>query len=381
MNKLLAFVAAVAALAVIAAGCGDSSDGGSTSAGATEGQTSSQTPDAGGVVKEAEENLAKLVEEPPKIDIPPLEKAPPTGTELSFLGCPVPTCIATEVGAQEAADVLGWSMKGINQGLTPPTVQSAFNALLQDPGEAIAVDGVLPNSVTESQMKQLSADGIPLVGLARSDPPDDLMQATTAAPNQMRGDGEAMANWVIIDSEGDPGDVIYAYDPAIPGLLGAQEAFHETMEELSPETTVTDLKVATVDSGTKMPAAIVNAVRTSPDAEYVAFNIGDYATGVPQAIKAANLSSEPTLLTRAATTTNMEQVQNGEMATALTAETIESGWRAVDLLIRLLNDEKLYSTTPVGGRTFLTTENLPEDISVPFAIPDFQKYFEEAWGK
>jgi hypothetical protein len=47
-----------------------------------------------------------------------------------------------------------------------------------------------------------------------------------------------------------------------------------------------------------------------------------------------------------------------------------------------MNGEELYEEgLPEGVRTFLTEENLPEDISVPFTVPGFEKTFEEAWGK
>ncbi len=382
MKKLLALGVVLAALAGIAAGCGSSgSSGGSTAA--TDEQASTEEASSGGsnVVEEAEASIAELTQEPPELKIPPMEKAPPTGVDLSFGGCPLPVCVAVEEGAEAAAKVLGWKVKAVNQGLTPATVQSAWNAIAQDPGEAVIATSILPNEAISKQLETVNKAGVPYVGTAVGAPLDKWMEGEVAAPNQMESDGQLLADWILADSGGEPGEIIYVWDPIINALIPAHEGFHKTMEEMCPECTVTDLKVSTGDIGTKMPEEVVNALRTH-DAAYLVFNLGDYTVGVPQAIKAAHLSSTPTLLARAASTTNMEQIKNGEMATALTAETVESGWRAADLMARLLNGEELYEEgMPLGGRTFLTSENLPADISVPFTVPGFEKTFEEAWGK
>lgn len=383
MKRSLAVVAVLAAVTPVAAGCGssDSSDS-STSAGTgSAASTASQATEASALVKQAEATLAKITQDPPNITIPPLTKPVPKGVQLTFVTCPIPTCVATEVGAKEAAKHFGWTVKTVNQGLTPDTVQAAFNGIAQNPGDVVLADAVLPNSAVSKQLEKIAAQKVPYIGLAQADPVGKLMAAATAAPNQMRADGEAMANWVIRENKGEPTDVIYVYDPALIGLLGSHDQFHATMQELCPDCKVTDLKVATADSGTKIPPQVVNQVRTNPDAKYVVFNLGDYATGVPQALKAANLPATPTMITRAATTTNMNDIKDGGMAAGLTSETIESGWRAVDLAARLLAGEELYSTTPDGGRTFLTADNLPADIEQPFSVPDFRSVFEQAWDQ
>jgi ABC-type sugar transport system substrate-binding protein len=382
MKKLLALSAIVAALALIATACGSSgSDTGTSTAEGSSTSTEEQASGGSSLVEEAEANLAKLTQDPPKITVPPVKKPIPTGETLTFGTCPLPVCVAVEEGAEEAAKVLGWSFKPVNQGLTPATVTSAWNGIAQNPGSAVAADAVLPNSALTKQLEAVAAKEVPYVGVAQNDPPGELMVAATAAPNQMYGDGQALANWVIVNAEGEPSNSLFVYDPALVDLAHAQVGYHDTMEEMCPECTVSDLKVAAADSGTKIPEEVANQLRTNPDIEYVVFGLGDYATGVPQALKRANLPSSPILTTRAASTTNMEDIKNGEMASGLTSETVESGWRTVDLLVRVLAGEELYSDTPVGGRTVLTAENLPEDVSVPFKVPGFEKVFEEAWGK
>jgi ribose transport system substrate-binding protein len=386
MRKPLALCAALVALVVLAAGCGSSgsssSSGGSSTSGegtsTTVGETSGGT---GETASAAEAKLEELVENPPTIKIPPLKKAPPTGKTVTWMGCPLPVCVQVGEGIKGAAETLGWTFKEVNQGLTPDTVQAAWNGLVQDPGDAVLAAGVLPNSAIKKQLEQLKADGVPYVGVTQIDPPNELMEAAVSAPNQMKRDGEALASWVVTDAGGEPSETILVYDPSLTPVLPSVPAFEETMEELCPECTITDLKISASDAGTKVPEEVVNELRTHPDAKYVVFNLGDLAAGVPAAVRRADLPSEPKIVTRAATTTTMADIKNGGVAAGLTIETPEGGWRGVDLILRLMNGEKLYSKTPIGGMTFLTEENLPEDISVPYTIPGFEEVFEKAWGK
>jgi ribose transport system substrate-binding protein len=288
-------------------------------------------------------------------------------------------CVGVGKGVQEAAQALGWKYKQVNLGFTPQTVQSAWNAILQDPPDAIAAGGILPHSAIKKELEQLY--GVPDNGVTQQDPPDDLMQAATAPPTQMVGDGQAMADWVLVDSGGDPGEILYVWDPAVSALVGAHDGFHTQTQKLCPDCKIEDLKVASADAGSKIPAAIATQLRRSPDIKYVVFNLGDYAAGVPQAIKAASLPSTPKIVTRAATTTNMSDIKNGDIAAALTSEVPESGWRAADMAARMMNGQELYDTAPDGERTFLTADNLPADITQQYTIPDYQQAFEQAWGK
>lgn len=382
MKKLMALCAVLAALGAVAAGCGSSSSDSSTAEGSSSGtESTDQSSGGSSAVEEAESNFASIVEFPPKIQIPPMAKSPPTGVKLTMVTCPLPICTTQEEGAKEAAKVLGWQLKPVNQGLTPNTIQSAWNAVAQDPGDGVIGLSILPNSAITSQLEQVAAAGVPYVGVAQGDPPGELMAASIANPPQEAREGEALADWVVSDSEGEASEVIFVFDPTLLSLYAGVESFHKRMKELSPDSTIVDLKVSIANVATKVPEEMVNAIRSHPGAKYVVSDFGDLMTGVPQAIKAANLTSDPKVITRAVSTANLEDIQNGGMAGGMTAELIELGWKGVDLIARLLNEEKLYSKNPPSAVTFLTEENLPEDISVPYEIPGFRDSYEEAWGK
>jgi ribose transport system substrate-binding protein len=379
MRSPLALAALGATVALVAAGCGSSDSTSTTGASTSSGSTGAASDPGSQVVEQAQADLAQVTSNPPKIDVPALDKPAPTGKTILWAGCPLPVCVATGKGVEEAAKALGWKYRQVNLGFTPQTVQSAWNAILQDPPDAIAAVGILPNSAIKKQLDALK--GVPYVGVTQQDPPDDQMQAATAPPAQMKGDGQAMADWVLVDSKGDPGDILYVWDPAVSALVGAHDQFHAQMQKLCPDCKVTDLKVASADAGSKIPAAVTTQLRRSPDTGYVVFNLGDLAAGVPQAIKGASLPSKPKIITRAATTTNMADIKNGDVVAALTSEVPESGWRAADLAVRLMNGQKLYAAAPSGERTFLTQDNLPADITKQYTIPDYQQAFEQAWGK
>ncbi len=386
MRKPSALCASLVTLAVIAAGCGSSdspgSSGSSGSGGGASDGTAGQVPGgAGKTADAAKANLEKLVQYPPTIEVPPLEKAPPTGKTVTWLGCPLPVCVQVGQGVKAAADTLGWKYKEVNQGLTPDKVQAAWNGVARSPGDAILAAGVLPNSAVRPQLEKIKAAGVPYVGVTQIGAPGELMDAAVSAPNQIGRDGEALANWVLADAKGEPGESIVVYDPSLTSVLPSVPAYKKTMKALCPGCKVTDLKISAADAGTKVPARVVNELRTRPKAKYVVFNLGDLAAGVPSAVRRASLPSGPKVVTRAATTTTMADIKDGGIAAGLTIETPEGGWRGVDLILRQMNGEELYSKTPIGGMTFLTKDNLPGDISKPYTIPDYEKVFTSAWGK
>ena len=382
MSKPSALCASLVTLAVMAAGCGSSESSGESG---TQGSASDGNAEAasGGAktASQAEANLEELVQYPPKIEVPPLEKAPPTGKTVTWLGCPLPVCVQVGQGVKAAADTLGWKYEEVNQGLTPDKVQAAWNGLARNPGDAILAAGVLPNSAVRPQLEKIKAAGVPYVGVTQIDPPDELMDAAVSAPNQIERDGEALANWVLADSKGEPSEMIVVYDPSLTSVLPSVPAFKKTMKSLCSGCKVADLKISAADAGTKVPARVVNELRTRPKAKYVVFNLGDLAAGVPSAVRRASLPSGPKVITRADTTTTMADIEDGGIAAGLTIETPEGGWRGVDLILRQMNGEELYSKTPIGGMTFLTKDNLPDDISKPYTIPDYEKVFSSAWGK
>jgi ribose transport system substrate-binding protein len=373
MRTRSALVAAVVACSLASCGGSDSED---TTTAAGGGGASAADADA---LREAQAGLDELISDPPKIDVPSVDEPIPAGKTITYAGCPLPVCVLVGKGVEAAADSLGWKVKNVNLGLTPQSVQSAWNGIVQNPGDGVVSVGVLPNSAVKAQLQRL--DGLPHVASTQIDPPDDLMQARVAPPAQIEADGEAMADWIVVQGRGKPGETLYVYDPALTPIIGAHDQFHKRMGELCPDCKVTDLKVSSADAGTKIPNRVVNALRRAPDTKYVAFNLGDIAAGVPAAVKAANLADPPTLIARAASTTNMADVKNGTMAAAITSEVPEAGWRAVDLIARLMVGQDLYDDEPSGERALLTKDDLPADITVPYVVPDYERAFEQAWGK
>ena len=173
---------------------------------------------------------------------------------------------------------------------------------------------------------------------------------------------------------------MYVYDPSIPALASAVPGYQETMKKNCPACSVAVLQVSAAQIGPALAQQVVSYLQSNPDTKYVAFGLGDLATGVPAAIKTSGLAGKVKLTTRAATPTNLADVKSGGMDVAFTAELFEAGWRSVDKLVRSLTGQPIGDQYPLGVIREITKDNFPPNIAVSYSVPGFEAPFKAARG-
>lgn len=360
-----AHLAALVACVTVLAACGDS-----------EGSASAD--DGGGIdVAQAEQELAAVVDTPDQVEVAPIDAEIPSGKTITYMTCQVPVCTEVGRGITAAADALGWDVREVQNNGTPAGYQESWQEIAQTPGDgAIIGYPVLPYPDIEELMDQAN---VPVVSSTSPSPVGGHLVAVVASSEEKSIEGSAMANWVIQDA-GEPIRSVFVHDPAITSLASALPAYQETMEKNCPGCEVDVLEVSIAQIGPALAQQVVSHVQSNPDVEYVAFGLGDLATGVPAAIRAAGLEDQVKVTVRAASPANLEDIRNGGMAAGLTSELYEAGWRAVDLLARQLTGVDLGEVYPIGVTRLITDDNLPEDITVPYSVPGYQDAFTQAWG-
>ncbi|MEV5409671.1 substrate-binding domain-containing protein [Thermopolyspora sp. NPDC052614] len=363
---LLGAVLATAALA--AAACG------SPSGAVGDGASASG---AGINVAQAKKDLDAIIAEPGEISVPAIGKAIPKGKTISYMTCPVAVCTEVGRGVEEAAKTLGWSVRIVQNNATPIGYKNAWDQVAQNPGDGVINAGpVLPYSAVESQM---ATAGVPVISSTSPSPVGGYLKAVIASTDDVRRQGEAVGHWVVQDA-GAPVTSVFIHDPSIPALASALPGYRDAVKKNCPACDVVDLKVSAAQIGPALAQQVVSYLQSNPDVKYAAFGLGDLATGVPAAIKAAGLSDQVKVTTRAATPANLEDVKNGGMAVAFTGELYESGWRAVDKLARVLSGAPIGDTYPLGLVRAITKDNLPSDLTVPYSIPGYEASFKKAWN-
>jgi ribose transport system substrate-binding protein len=369
----------VAALVVSACGSSSSSSSGGSGGGssATSAGGSSSTT-AGINLAAAKQQLDAVIKTSSQITLPKVGKPIPKTQTIDFITCPLAICTEVGVGVKQAAAALGWQVRTIAMNGTPAGYQTAWEQVAQNPGDGVVnTDPVLPYS-SASIAKLVNKANVPITSSTSPNPVGGHLIAVTSGTAAITQDGKDEANWVI-GNAGKPVKTVFVYDPSIISIASAEPGYVNTMKANCSACSVSILKVSAAQIGPALAQQVVSYLQSNPDVKYVAFGLGDLATGVPAAIKAAGISGV-TVLTRAVTPPNLQDIKNGLMAAAFTDEVYEGGWRDVDFLVRFKAGVPLGDTTPLGISRLITSANLPSDITVPYSLPNYQAGFKTAWG-
>jgi ABC-type sugar transport system substrate-binding protein len=238
--------------------------------------------------------------------------------------------------------------------------------------------GTLPNPTIQSQLAQLKSKGIPYVSVSSVSPVDGEMIANFTAAPEIAQAGKLTADWIIADSNADA-HVAYFWDPSLSQNKPGTDAFVAEMTSACPNCSV-DAETTNFLSGigTTDPPQIVSFLQRNPNVNYLVIGIGSGSAGVAQALAAAGLAGKVKIVSRLADPSNFKNIQQGSEVMGLTEETFEAGWRMVDVLIRHMEGAS-FDPTPIDTIHIITKANLPADISQPYAVPNYQSYFEKAW--
>jgi ribose transport system substrate-binding protein len=378
------FVAAFVCLSAFAvSACGGSSD-------STGSSTASGGDSASAGVEQAEKIVAQYSQAPTDVGVTePLGKMPPKGSTVWYLPCPTPACQASQKGLEEAAGILGVSVHIQPQGATPASNQSAWDttAAAAPPPDAVHFGGTDVSTVAP-QLKSLAAAGVPTVASGSAllnnpkggtDNPDvtfDLLPLDAWAQRV----GRLMADWTVADSQGDA-KILYANLPDFVVFKNMYAAFDDEYKKLCQGCTDVKLMITSFeDIGTTLPGKIVSEIQRDPAINYVITPLGDQALGVPQALKAAGITGVK-IVSQAGTKANMEYIANGEQAVDVETNNQYLGWKAMDIMARLINGESTSPDLPPIPTQFLTKETLHVNSSTGEAeLPGYQDTFKQLWG-
>ena len=289
MRKTLAAVAAVTSALLIAA-CSSGSSSSSTSSSST-GSSASATAGSGSAnsadIAAAKAYQAQFLGSPTSIGIStPLNSKPAAGKLLVGLDSGSGSAVVlAKYWAQAAAD-LGWKYKDLQSGTTPASQQAAMASAIQLNPFGILTSGI-PNSTLTTQLALATSKGIWVNSSADTSPPLGAMFDTSISnPAQLAQWGKMVAAYVVVQSNGKA--VIQEFTlPIFPILVDFDTAF-DAIKVWCPACKVTTTPQLGSAIGTTTPQAVVSAAVTrDPSTNWLIFDLGDLATGVPAALSAA----------------------------------------------------------------------------------------------
>jgi ribose transport system substrate-binding protein len=365
-----------AAVCLLAAACGSSS----SSSGTADSTSSASTKEAVAAAKKALDTFLA----PPMVTVPPLSSKPPSGKTIEAVTCSVPACVATAQQAVIAGKALGWKVNIIYGGVTPQSYLSALDQAVAHPGSGVMYNAILPDTAITRQLAELRTKHIPFVSLG--EPFKSSTYGTLAdflGPSQVAPGGRVMADWVIVNSDGNPGKVAYFWDPALPQHRSALTAFQAILAKACSSRCPVDVQTASATTfGTTFPQRVVSFLEENPTVKYVVFGYaGGQAVGVPQALKAAGLAGKVQIVQRQGDPFDLGLIKSGQEAMAEFEEVYEVGWEAINAFARYFVGDSDSQYTDAVGLWYhaITKQNLPNNISVFYSAPGFQSKYLAAW--
>src|SRR3954463_4792272 len=366
---------ATLALALTVAACG--SDSPSTSNSASGGSSSSGS--SAGVTKAADQ-LKAFEAAPTQITIKgALKGAPPAGKTLVMLGTNDPNNQKLQKSLKNLAAMAKWNFSVVSYDPSnPATFNAAIDTALTKKATYVAEAG-LP--LTPAMIKKVQDAGAKWV--LTSVHPVDVKPPIIVDSNAYDNDaqmGKVLADFFVSDSKG-KGNVVVEHVPAYPILGGFTDGFQGEVKALCPDCKVKiqDITIPDLVAG-KVPSVMVSALRSNPDANYVAFDVGPFANGIDAALASAGLSNKVKVIGQAADEAAISALKTGKQLAWTGYDPVYSTYVMADAMFRdslgmpIDQEQAGLQTTQI-----LTKDNVG-DITAWSQPKDALSQFKALWG-
>jgi ABC-type sugar transport system substrate-binding protein len=375
----LALAALVAIMGLALAACGSSSSSSSSSSSTAASSGSSGSSNA---VAEAKKSVEELETRPTSFSVPALPKKPEAGKQIDYIACGLPVCIAQQEYIKKAAAAVGWKFKFLNAGLTPTSVDAAYEqAVNDDPGGVIGTGGFAPELFIH-QLAKLKEKGVPVVVDDTQNPKPGITEIVGGRAFQ-QVQGEEIGKWILADSNGKDAHVGVVTTPETPVYSATHTGISKYVGGSSCSScTVTTYEFPEEDIGTKLPTLIVTFLRTHPEVNYVFTDFANELDGVPSALKAAGLSEKVKLLTTDSGNIENEYLRKGQEAATAADAWPEAYWGMFDAILRVDQKAPLAPNEGISyPRMIFTGSNVLSTSSSapPALVANFEETYKKAW--
>jgi ribose transport system substrate-binding protein len=367
------------------AACSSGGSGGGTAASSSAGTAANgaSVDDSGINVAGAQAIVAKYLNPPQSLGLPPLSKKPPTGKYVISLETPQPVSMQKDEAIAQAAALLGWKYQRIPIGTEANASQAAFELALQRNPSAVHFSGT-PAGQVEAQLKMAQQQGAIAISDSTTDtaaPP--VISASLDSSAQVKQWGDMTGAYVVAQSKAPTTIAVFTIS-AYPILQVYTNSFRDTVMKYCPACHVNVVDQAVTDLGTRTPQSVVSTVQRSPQTKWVIFSFGDLSLGVPAALQAAGLTQQVKIGGETPSAANMQALRNGTQAVWAGFATSILGWRVVDMLARQFVGDSL---APANSELLPTQLLTPGNIGQAkfdgggyyVGVTDYQAQFEKIW--
>jgi len=370
-------IIATLVLALALAACG--SDDNSASSNASGGGSSSSGGGAG--VAKAAAALKPYEATPTEITIKePLKGAPPAGKTIVMLGTNDPNNQKLQKSLKNLAAMAKWNYAVVSYDpANPATFNAAIDTAITKKANYIAEAGI---PLTAAMIKKVQDAGAKWV--LTSVHPVEVKDPIIVDANAYENDeqmGKVLADFFVSDSKS-KGNVVIEHVPAYPILDGFTDGFQAEVKELCPDCKVKIQEITIPDlTAGKVPSVMVSALRSNPDANYVAFDVGPFAAGIDAALASAGLSQKVKVIGEAADEAGIAALKSGKHTAWTGFDPVYSTYVMMDAMFR----DSLGMPIDQKASALQTTQILTKDnvgsVGDTWGEPkDALDQFKKLWG-
>src|SRR4051794_4667473 len=371
-------IIATLVLALGFAACG--SDNNSSAGSASSGGSKSSSADGGAGITKAAEQLKPFEAAPTAITVKgALKGTPPTGKTIVMLGTNDPNNQKLQKSLKNLAAMAKWNYAVVSYDpANPATFNAAIDTAITNKANYIAEAGI---PLTPAMIKKVQDAGAKWV--LTSVHPVDVKDPIIVDANAYANDalmGKVLADFFVSDSKG-KGNVIIEHAPAYPILGGFTDGFQAEVKALCPgcKVKIQDVTIPDLVAG-KVPNVMVGALRSNPDADYVAFDVGPFASGFDAALSAAGLSGKVKVIGQAADEAGIAALKTGKQLAWTGYDPVYSTYVMMDAMLRhSLGMPVDQEESGVQPTQILTKENVG-DISTWSEPANALDQYKKLWG-
>jgi len=341
------------------------------------GATTPKVQHTNTAIPKAQALLKALLKRPTKIPVTvKITKPIPKNKTIDFVVCGVPQCAILVKPLADAAAKLGWNVVQVAGGLTPSSIQAAWNQVVSNKPNAAMGTG-FPVVLFQSQVSQLKSMGIPVINAFVTDKKGNGVVAVVNGTPSYTKAGSSLADFVL-GTGGTTADSLFVGGSTFPASGFEQAAFDKQTKSLCSKCKTQSIDPPGTESQSQLTAAIIAAINKNPKLNWVVCSQPTQAAGLPQALKQAG-HGKVKILVNTPDPTTLSYLKKGQIAGIMDVPNTDNMAEMADALWRNLVHMSTAPSEGPGGDWAVTKATAKQVVYPYFLVPGYLAQYAKLW--
>lgn len=308
----------------------------------------------------------------------PLGAPAAKGKTVHWIQCSIPACTQLGAALKEGTDALGWNLRILDGGITPESIKAAWGVAAREEPDAVIASG-FPHAVYQEELNTLLAAGTPVVNIDITDKPLPGEFVVQGEKDFLDG-GALSADWVLAQG-GQGTNALFVTSSAFPVVGARADGYKGQFDRRCPSCELEVMEASPTEIGSTLPTKIVGALQADPSIGFVTLGVGDMATGLVSALRAAGLNDRVQITLSDINPALQADIKAGSALKAtVMMEAVDMMWQSLDVLLRTFAGKPVTADDKPALKWIVSKDNMG-DWHEPFPIvADYQAQYKKLWG-